>query len=164
MKKVLFLIAIFFASVSINEVKAQDGLMGIDAQFGLPMGDVDDFSSVQVGINFNYYFVEVMEALKIGGRLGYSTFVIDSDFSDGLNNPSFLMAGASARYDFSESLFARLDLGYAIGLNDGNDGAMFLEPRLGYNLGNFDLFAFYQTILDSDFSYGALGVGFALKF
>lgn len=152
------------ASVSFNEAKAQDGMMSIDAQFGLPMGDIDDLSDIQVGINFNYYFVEVMEALKIGGRVGYNSYVVNSDFSDDIDNLSYLMLGAAARYDFSESIFARFDLGYAVGLNDGNDGAMFIEPRLGYNLGNFDVFAYYQSIFQSDFSVGALGLGFALKF
>ena len=164
MKKILLVVAIFIAGVSFNDAKAQDGMMSIDAQFGLPMGDVDDVTDIQVGINFNYYFIEVMEALKVGGRVGYNTFIVDSDLSDFVDNVEFLMLAASGRYDFSESLFARLDIGYAVGLNDGNDGAAFVEPRLGYNLGNFDVFAYYQSIFDSDVSVGALGVGFALKF
>lgn len=164
MKKLLLIVVISIASLSFNEAKAQSGLLGIDAQFGLPMGDIEDITSLQAGININYYFIEVMEALKIGGRAGYNTYIVESDISDLVEDPSYLMLGGSARYDFSASFFARFDVGYAVGLNDGNDGAMFVEPRLGYNLGNFDIFAYSQGIFDSDISVGALGLGVALNF
>ena len=165
MKKILLVVAIFIAGVSFNDAKAQDGMMSIDAQFGVPVGDASDSTDLQFGVNFTYYFVEVMEALKIGGRAGYGMFVVNDELSDfGFDNFDFITLGAAARYDFSESLFARLDLGYAIGLADESDGAMFVEPRFGYNLGNFDIFAYYQSIFESGTSLDAVGVGFALKF
>jgi len=166
MMKKLLLIALFF--VAFQFTQAQEKPMSIDATLGLPMGDVDDASNLFVGVNFTYMFAEVAEDFYIGGRAGYNIY-LGEDVDTPLGSMSapdfdFVTLAAVGRYDFTENIFGRLDVGYAIGLEDSAEGAFFLEPRAGYFTYDFDIFAFYQNIFDSDFSFGAVGVGFAYKF
>ncbi len=161
MKKLL-LIALCF--VAFQFTQAQEKPISVDATVGLPMGDVDDFSNLYVGVNFTYMFAEVAEDFYLGARAGYNLYLGDSDGPISAPDFDFLTLAAVGRYDFTENIFGRLDVGYAVGLEDGADGAAFVEPRVGYYTYDFDVFAFYQNIFDSDFSFGALGVGFAYKF
>lgn len=162
MMKKLLLIALFF--VAFQFTQAQEKMMSLDANVGLPMGDVDDASNLFVGVNFTYMFAEVAEDFYIGGRAGYNIYLGDSEGGIDFPDFDFVTLAAVGRYDFTENIFGRLDAGYAIGLEDSAEGAFFLEPRAGYFTYDFDIFAFYQNIFDSDFSFGAVGVGFAYKF
>ena len=168
MKKILLVVAIFIAGVSFNDAKAQEKPMSIDATLGLPMGDADDFSTFFIGVNFTYMFAELAEDFYLGARAGYNLYLGEevTVFGETVSSPDidFLTIAAVGRYDFTENIFGRLDVGYAVGLEDNTDGAMFIEPRVGYFAESFDVFAFYQNIFDSDTSFGALGVGFAFKF
>lgn len=159
MKKLL-LIALLF--VGFQFVQAQEKPMSIDATVGLPMGDIDNISNLFVGVNFTYMFAEIAEDFYLGGRAGYNLYLGDNDLD--VADFDFVTLAAVGRYDFTENIFGRLDVGYAIGLEDESDGAAFIEPRVGYYTYDFDVFAFYQNIFDSDFSFGAFGVGFAYKF
>lgn len=164
MKNFLLILAVFVAGI-FNDAKAQDGMMSIDTQFGIPQGTDTFATDLQIGINFNYYFFEVTEKLSIGGRAGYNTYIISSKFSGSdRDNEVFIMLGATSNYKLSKSIFVRFDLGYAVGLNEDNDGAIFYEPRLGYSFGNFDLFAYHHGFLTRSFDISSIGLGFALKF
>lgn len=170
MKKILLGLAVVFASVQFSN--AQEKPISVDVQAGLPMGDISDFSNFYVGLNLTYMFAEVAEDFYIGGRAGYNIY-LGEDYSETIFGQTitvdgvdldFLTLAVVGRYDFTENLFGRLDLGYAVGLEENSDGAVFVEPRFGYSAEVFDVFAFYQNIFDSDFSLGAVGVGFAYKF
>ncbi|MCH8535241.1 MAG: hypothetical protein LAT51_09250 [Flavobacteriaceae bacterium] len=169
MKKLL-LIALLF--VGFQFVQAQEKPISIDATVGLPMGDADDSSNLFLGVNFTYMFAEVAEDFYIGGRAGYNIYLgedVDTGFGT-LSVPDldFATFAVVARFDFTENIFGRLDAGYALGFEDNVEGdslgGVFIEPRVGYSTYDFDIFAFYQSIFDSEVTLGAVGVGFAYKF
>lgn len=170
MKKFLLVLAV--AVVSVQFSNAQEKPISVDVQAGLPMGDISDLSNFYVGLNLTYMFAEVAEDFYLGGRAGYNIY-LGEDNSETVFGQTITAEGVDfdfvtlavvGRYDFTENLFGRLDLGYAVGLEEDSDGAVFIEPRFGYSAEMFDVFAFYQNIFDSDISIGAVGVGFAYKF
>ena len=160
MKNFLLVLAVAFFSFQYSN--AQENPFSVDVQGGIPMGDIGDFSNLYAGVNLTYMFAEVANSFYFGGRAGYNIYLGDEDVLG--EDVDFITVAAVGRYDFADSLFGRLDVGYALGLAEGSDGAAFVEPRLGYSIFALDIFAFYQNIFDSDISFGAFGAGVALTF
>lgn len=54
------------------------------------------------------------------------------------------------------------DVGYAVGVNEGNDGGFYVRPMIGYNIsGNTELNVSYINVSnDGSFSVAALGLLF----
>jgi len=183
MKKLLFSAAIaVFGLVGAN---AQDSGFEAGAYVGIPVADVGDGTSLNIGATVGYYF-EVIENLKVGGVIGYDHFIgKDEDIDTGMGvmtldgvDAGFIPIAASAKYNFTDNFFAGLDLGYAIGVSDGaGDGGFLYKPRVGYSTERVDLYAFYKGIsykYNFDYGYGlsgsttstagSVGVGAAFKF
>lgn len=159
MKKILLVLAVVFASLQFSN--AQENMFTAEVQAGIPMGDFGDFSDFGIGVNATYYFAEVAESFYVGGRGGYSVFLASEDFIDDF---SFISLAASGRFNFSENLFARADLGYAIGVSDNADGAFFYEPRVGYDTGAFEVSVYYQSITEDLIDLNSFGVALGYKF
>ncbi|TQD36309.1 outer membrane beta-barrel protein [Haloflavibacter putidus] len=165
MKKLL-LIAVF-ATFSFATMQAQEGFkLGIHA--GLPMGDIDDFTTVNLGLDAAYHW-NVAESFDVGIATGYTVF-LGEDFDTPLGTVeaedlSYIPIAASARYAFSENWFGGVDLGYALSTDDEvSDSGFYYQPKVGYMTMNFDIFAFYKGISLDGASAGALGIGAAYKF
>lgn len=168
MKKLLFSAAL--AVCTMMGVNAQSTNFEAGAYVGIPIADIKDGSSLNIGVTAAYYW-DVVANLKIGAMTGYDLFVakkVDGYKGDDLG---FIPIAASAKYDFG-GFFAGLNLGYAIATNDGLDGGFLYQPRFGYSGASFDVFGFYKGI-SSKYSYGpysytltvgSIGAGFAYKF
>lgn len=159
------------------------GLVGVNAQFeagayiGIPVADISDGYTVNIGATVGYYF-PVIENLKVGGIVGYDHFILKSDFKDvGGEDAGFIPIAASAKYNFVPNFFAGLDLGYAIGITDGaGDGGFLYRPTIGYSTSLVDIYAFYKGIAysyeapnglafdDIQATAGSVGIGAAFKF
>jgi len=134
MKKVVLVAA--FALVGLT-VQAQEGFKaGIN--LGLPIGDAGDVASFSVGLDVMYHW-KVSEDFDLGVATGYTNAFtdeiegfegIDFDFPD----VQFLPIAASARFHASEAFRIGADLGYALGVNDGNDGGFYYRPLVGYGI------------------------------
>lgn len=112
--------------------------LGVNA--GLPVGDASDVSSFQLGTDLAYMF-NAIPVLDIGPMVGYSHFFGKDNSSD----MQFLPAALAGRLNFP-GLTVGLDLGYAVGLNDGNDGGFYYRPQIGFNFLRLGLIASYQSI------------------
>lgn len=182
MKK-LFLTAAIAAFGFVNS-NAQDTGFEAGAYIGIPVADVSDGTSINIGATVAYYF-NVAEGLKIGGLVGYDHFIgKDEDFDTGMGvvtldavDAGFIPIAASAKYNFTENFFVGADLGYAIGVTDGaGDGGFLYRPRVGYSTNLVDLYAFYKGIsykytfdyaglsTSSTATAGSVGIGAAFKF
>jgi hypothetical protein len=130
------------------------------AHLGIPIGDADEFTSLTIGVDASYLWT-LDETFSVGVASGYGNYLGKDDFS----NYSFIPLAASGRAGFSEDWFAGLDLGYAIGLEDGADGGFYYQPKVGWTNGMVDVFAYYQgiSISDSDFTISSIGAGAAFK-
>jgi len=134
MKKSLVIICMFFAGMTLQ---AQEGFnLGIN--FGFPTGDASDFSSFSLGIDANYLW-NVGESIDVGVATGFTNAFgkkIDlGTFGEvSLDDVQFIPVAAAGRYHITEKFRAGADLGYAIGLNDGNDGGFYYRPIVGYGI------------------------------
>lgn len=137
MKKLF--ITLFVVIMGVSSAYSQAHLkLGVNA--GLPVGDAADVSSFQLGADLAYMF-NAIPILDVGPMVGYSHFFGD----DGFDDMQFLPAAVAGRLNFP-GITVGLDLGYAVGLNDGNDGGFYYRPQLGFRFLGLGLIASYQSI------------------
>lgn len=182
MKKLIFSAALAACGLFVGN--AQDSGFEAGAYVGIPVADVSDGTSFNIGVTAAYYF-NVAEGFKLGGLLGYDHFIgKDEDINTGFGtvtvegeDAGFIPIAASAKYNFTENFFVGADLGYAIGITDGaGDGGFLYRPRVGYSTSMVDIYAFYkgisykyeETIMgvtaSANVTAGSVGVGASFKF
>ncbi|WP_445455333.1 hypothetical protein [Flavobacterium sp. HNIBRBA15423] len=168
MKKLLFAAVAVFAFGAAN---AQEGGFKAGIHAGLPMGDIKDAYSLNLGLDVAYLW-NVGEGFDVGATTGYSTYLgktetIDYGFGSlevEYENMSFIPVAATAQYSLSEMLFIGADLGYAIGVSEDNDGGFLYQPKFGYQAEKFEAYLGYKGISMDGGTASSLNVGFAYKF
>ncbi len=135
-------------------MSAQEFKLGVD--LGLPMGDIKDGSSLNIGVGANYLW-EVSEEFKAGLSAGYSTFL----GKDGADALGFLPIAAAGRFNVSEEFAIGADLGYAIGINpSGLDSGFYYAPRVQYGVSeSLDIVLAYKGISINGFTISSLNIG-----
>ena len=158
MKKLLLLTIFTFFGFTVAHSQS-NWKIGVNA--GIPVGDVQDISSFNLGGDIAYLF-DVTDVFSVGPLVGYSLFFGENDFEDF----SFLPLAASGRFSFSEAFFVGADLGYAVGVDDGNDGGFYYRPKLGYNFGKVALIGSYSGIevTDDGGTFGSVNLGIEIGF
>ncbi|TMU56013.1 hypothetical protein [Flagellimonas algicola] len=156
----LIAIALFTVMFTVN---AQDR-SNIKAGFsgGIPVGDAENISSFSLGLDFNYHW-GVSELVDAGIA---ASFI--NAFGDTLPNQTefediqFLPVAGSVRIYPTYHFKFGGDLGYAVGINDGNEGGLFYRPVVGYNItGNTELNVSYTAIQnDGTFAIATVGILF----
>jgi hypothetical protein len=135
MKKVLlfaaFAVFAFTASSALGQFSA--GLSG-----GLRIGDAGDLATFAIAVDLGYLF-EISDTFDAGVATGYShSFGDEIDLgplgSFDVEDVQFIPLAASARFGVSDAFTLGADLGYAIGINDGNDGGFYYSPRAQYGV------------------------------
>lgn len=134
---------------NLNQNLKKGGGAKIGLYVGLPTGDFNNASYLFLGGEFSY-LAEVAPGFELGGLVGYSHYFIDDDYYPyyyDVEDVKFLPIAFSTRFYFGErKFFAGMDLGFAIGLDNGNDGGFFYRPKFGFNLGNVNLIAAYRGV------------------
>lgn len=129
--KSLLFFTFLFQMVTIN---AQEGFkMGIQA--GLPFNDFNDALSIVVGADVTYMY-PLGEVVDIGPAVGFihgfaETFQTGTVRQD-LRSVQFVPLSAGVRIWTSNSFSFGGNAGWAMGLNDGNDGGVYYRPTIGY--------------------------------
>ncbi len=165
MKKVLIIIALAF--FGFTSVQAQEGGAKLGLHFGLPIGDAGDISSFNVGFDAAY-MLNVADSFQIGPLVGYSHYfgkeydILGTTVKG--DDIQFVPIAGSARFFASEDFFFGADLGYAIGIDDGNDGGFYYRPKLGYGLGPVSLIASYSGVSSDGNSFSSLNLGVEIGF
>lgn len=162
MKKSILIAVIAF--VGITSAFGQEGNLKIGLNGGIPVGDIEEFASFKLGADVAYRYA-LAESLELGGLVGYSHFFGESGEEDGfsfeVDDIQFLPVAASGRYTI-ESFLLGVDLGYAIGINDGNEGGFYYRPHVGYNFGKLGVVASYSGISRDSFTVSAVNLGVEL--
>lgn len=136
MKKVLLTITTII--LFITTAKAQDGI-NVGVFGGLPVGEGDIYG-MTIGLDTGYLF-KIGKNFNLGGMTGvanifgktfegYSDTTLDDEKTEAFQ---YIPIAAAARLNFSR-LTAGLDIGYAVVLDEYNDGALYIRPLLGYNI------------------------------
>lgn len=158
MKKTSLLFVVMLIAVS--SVYAQsDWRLGVNA--GIPVGEVDDISNFQFGADITYLY-DVANVVGLGAMVGYSKFLADNDL--GVEDAQFLPIAASGRIGFLRGFYIGADLGYAIGLSDGNDGGVYYRPKVGFNLFGLGLIASYSGVNADGVSFNSINLGLEIGF
>lgn len=121
MKKIiLFFVVLTFGLAPVYS----QGDLKIGVHGGIPVGDASELSNFQLSADVAYMF-SLVETLEVGPLVGYSHYFGDSG-SEGpisfeVDDAQFIPLALTGRVNLL-SFFAGLDLGYALGINEGNDG------------------------------------------
>ncbi len=157
-------ISLFFLTglLGLSLVQAQ-GQFRAGAHAGLPLGDADDIATFAIAVDLGY-ILEIDDNFQAGPYAGYHHF-FGEDFESGgftieVDDFQFLPIGGTALYSFSDQFSGRATLGYAIGINDGNDGGFYYSPAVGYSITDvIDLVLSYRGIAVDGGSVDAISLG-----
>ena len=152
MKKLLLCAA--FAVFAFSNVNAQNFNVGVN--LGLPMGDIKDYSSLNIGVEANYLW-QVSEEFDAGILAGYTTFL----GKDGADALGYLPIAAAGRFNVSDDFTIGADLGYAIGVNpSGIDSGFYYSPKLQYGVSeSIDIVLAYKGISVNSVNESSLNIG-----
>ncbi|MCL6273170.1 porin family protein [Muricauda sp. 2012CJ35-5] len=161
-KLVLFSLVLVFGAMSTYS----QGRFQAGGHLGLPVGDAGDLATFAIAIDLAY-ILEIDDNISAGPRIGYSHSFGDEanigGFTVDIEDVQFLPIGGRAQFDITDQFLARAELGYALGINDGNDGGFYWSPQAGYSITEtIDLILSYRSVsLDGDsWDIVSLGVDF----
>ena len=164
MRKLALIVCLAFFGLT---TFAQDEIKG-GIHFGLPVGDAGDITTFNLGLEFTYLF-EISEEVQVGPLIAYSHSFGDSiDTILGpidIDDVTFLPIAATGHYNFTDAFWFGLDLGYAIGLNSGNDGGFYYSPRFAYGVTDrIDILAAFRGISVDGGSFDVISLGVDFRF
>ncbi|WP_456314956.1 hypothetical protein [Pseudomonas shirazensis] len=166
MKKIVLAV---MALMTFGFANAQEGKFKVGVHAGLPMGDSNDFYSVNLGADVAY-LVKVADKFTVGATTGFSSYLgKDHSYSVGpysysvkAKDASFIPVAATGQYSLTDKFFVGADLGYAISVGDG-DGGFLYQPKIGYQNNKIEVYAGYKAI-SNDGTLASLNLGFNYKF
>jgi hypothetical protein len=166
MKKILLTaIAVFafsFANAQDGGSKSEGGFKA-GVNFGLPMGDIKDAYSLNIGLEAAYTW-SISDEFSAGFGAGYSHYLGKTDVVK-VDDASFVPVFGTAQYSFTENIFAGADLGYAIGVApSGIDSGFYYQPKVGYQADKYEVFAGYKGVSVEGGTFSSLNLGFNYKF
>jgi hypothetical protein len=145
---------------------AQQGFK-IGLNGGLPINqEVNDVVSLVAGADLGYHYAlgEVVDAGIMTGFINGFPEKFDSGGAD-LPNVQFLPLAASFRIWPSNSFSIGGDIGYALGLNEGNDGGFYYKPLVGYLMGaQTEVSLSYTGIAVEGLSWATVNLGVLYTF
>lgn len=166
MKKLFLFAAFMMASVTIMSAQGRftAGLSG-----GIPIGDAGDLATFAIAVDLGYLF-EISDSFEAGPTAGYS-----HSFGDEISLPvigtvelddvQFLPIGGAARFEVAPSFTLGGDVGYALGLNDGNDGGFYYSPRAQYSVSEaIDIVAAYRGVAVDGGTWDIVSLGVEFGF
>ncbi|MDO5971849.1 outer membrane beta-barrel protein [Flavivirga aquimarina] len=165
MKKLLLCAAI--AVFGLTNVNAQGGF-NAGASLGLPIGDAGDFTTFNITLDANYLW-GLSDSVGIGVATGYSHYFGDSinivTTSIDYDDQQFLPIAAAGRFNLSDKFKLGADIGYAVGINDDNDGGFYYAPKAQYGVSELiDIVLAYRSISVEGGSFDALTLGVEFGF
>lgn len=161
------------AVMAFGFANAQEGQFKIGVHAGLPLGDIKDSYSVNLGFDAAYLW-NVADQFKAGVTTGYSAYLGKTEkYDNGFGNyveekaqtMGFIPVAGTAQYSLSDNLFVGADLGYAIYAGEGDgDGGFLYQPKFGYQTEKIELYAGYKGISVDGGTVSSLNLGFNYKF
>lgn len=133
-----------FAVCAFASVSAQN--FGAGLSVGLPVGDAGDVATFNVTVDVNYLW-SVSEDFDAGVTAGFSQNFGDEVNGFDFDDVQFLPIAARGAFSVSDDFSIGADIGYAIGINDGNDGGFLWSPRVAYGVSEkIDIVLSYNNV------------------
>ncbi len=169
MKKILYTISLIILSIVVANAQDKKPVLLAGLNGGIVVGDFEDAYSSNIGLDLTYLY-PISEKFYLGATTGFANYFGESFSIDGLGNididdAQFIPLTASIRVSPFKNFYGGADVGYAVGLNDGNDGGFTAAPRLTYIINEkFPVYLGYRFIsLDEDLGAIQFGVGYILN-
>ena len=168
-KSILTLVLVFavFAMQAQRNVDRTNFRAGING--GLVLGDLSEDYSFSLGIDL-YHHWGVSKALDIGVTAGFTNAFGEKQIGDGeteFDNIQFLPVGASFRVYPGKNVGFKFggDIGYAVGIDEGNEGALYYRPSIGIDLrqGTSELNISYFVVND-EAAFSSVLLGYIFLF
>lgn len=157
-------ISLFFLTglLGLSLVQAQ-GQFRAGISGGIPIGDAGDFATFAIAVDLGYLF-EISDEFDAGVTTGYShSFgddITESGFTIEVEDVQFIPVAASGRFEVAPKFTLGADVGYAIGINDGNDGGFYYSPRAQYSVSDaIDIVAAYRGVSVDGGSWDIISAG-----
>src|SRR5690606_20692183 len=125
---------------------------------GVPMGDSEEFSNLNYGVDAAYMF-PVAPNFTLGIASGYTVFA-GKDYESNFMGANVTVEGedfgyiplaAAGRYGITENIFLGADLGYAFYSGDLDlNGGLYYQGKIGYDFKPFEIFLSYKGIGDDE--------------
>ena len=153
----------------INSLEKGTHHFGVGLNGGITVGDYEDIYSSNIGLDL-FYLYGLSNRFLIGGSTGFASYFGKEINLAGIgtidyDDAQFIPLAASLRFSPFKNFIAGADIGYAFGINEGNDGGFYASPRATYMLnGRFPLFVGYRLIDLDEASLGSLQFGLGYKF
>ena len=155
--KNLFLLSII-AVFAMGSVNAQGQFKG-GVNLGLPIGDAGDLATFAIAVDLGYLF-EISDTFDAGVVAGFSHSFGDEIGGFEIDDIQFLPLAAAGRLSVSDEFTLGADLGYAVGINEGNDGGFYYSPRAQYSISEaIDLVLAYRGVSKDGGSFDILSLG-----
>ncbi len=165
MRKFIFALTALFA---LSYAQAQ-GVFKAGAVVALPVGDAGDFSSFGLGADL-YYMIGHEDAwFNFGPTVGFRNYfgkdieIIGQSYSTG--DVQFLPLAGAFRAKFMGIVNWGSDIGYALGINEGNDGGFYFRPIVGLDIADtIELNVSYENVSRNGGSFSAFTAGILFEF
>lgn len=153
------LLALILCLISGVFVQSQNFKLGVVG--GLSTGDATDKSSFVLGIDAYYFYTKENAFLQLGTTTGFRHY-----FHDQNEDAQFVPLAVAARLKIFEFISGGLDVGYALGVNTGNEGGFYYRPVIGFDIADtIELITSYESVVSAgSFNAGNFNVGFLFAF
>lgn len=173
MRIFLFLCILISTSISlqaqaVDRTNFRAGLHG-----GVVVGDFSEAYSFILGVDV-YHHWGVSKALDLGVTTGFTNaFGETQEFSDlgivienKFANAQYLPVAGSVRIYPAKGFKLGGDVGYAIGINSGNDGGLYYRPSIGIDMngGTKEFNISYFAVNGDGAAYASVLAGFLILF
>lgn len=165
MKKLLFASLLVLGMGSMHG----QGVFKVGAVAAFPTGDAGDFSSFGLGADVYYMFGQEDAWLNFGPTIGFRNYfskeieILGETFSP--DDAQFLPLAGAFRAKALGIVNWGSDIGYAVGINDGNDGGFYIRPIVGIDIADaIEVNASYELISLDGGNWNALTFGVLFEF
>lgn len=168
MKTIVSLFFLLSISLSLHaQVDRTNLRIGLNA--GTVVGDASDFYSLTLGVDILHVW-GLSKEIDLGFATGFSNAFGEQEIFDTggisietqFDNTQFIPVAAAFRIYPSYGFKLGGDVGYAIGVNSGNEGGFYYRPMIGVDInGTTELNVSYTTVENEGaFSSALLGILF----
>lgn len=173
----VFLFIVFIAATSLSlqgqAVDRTNFRAGING--GLVVGDFSEAYSFVLGLDI-YHHWGVSKEIDLGVATGFSNaFGETQELSAGVGlgtfqnkfaNVQFLPVAGSVRIYPTSGFKIGGDIGYAVGINEGNDGGLYYRPSIGIDMngGTKEFNISYFVVNGDSANYSSVLAGFLILF
>lgn len=155
-------LVVLFAFALFGYTATAQGVFKIGATAGIAVSDAGDVADWALGVDA-YYMIEKEDAvINFGPTVGFRNFFMSVD---GVDDAQFLPIAGAARLKLFGILTGGADLGYAVGINDGNDGGFYYRPVVGIDIADtIELNVSFESISNDGVTWGNLNAGILFEF